>query len=110
MGWILVLIAGVLEIVWASSLKVVSTPLQWIGLIAIIAISFFLLILSYKRIPVAIAYSVFVGIGTVGTYFVSLFMGQEFSIIQGLAVLGLIAGIIGLKWSTKDEEQEGSHA
>ncbi|WP_042351935.1 DMT family transporter [Bacillus massiliigorillae] len=111
MGWVLVLIAGALEVIWASSLKVVSTPMEWIILISIIAISFVLLIISYKRIPVAVAYSVFVGIGTIGTYIISVLSGQEFSLIQGVAVLGLLAGIIGLKMSTDDKpKNERSHS
>ncbi|MGM9922966.1 MAG: DMT family transporter [Bacillus sp. (in: firmicutes)] len=106
MGWILVLVAGILEVIWASSLKVVSTPLQWVILIATIAVSFVLLIIAYKRIPVAVAYSVFVGIGTIGTYLVSIYLGQEFSLVQGLAVLGLLAGIIGLKISTDSKPEK----
>jgi paired small multidrug resistance pump len=106
MSWFLVLAAGALEVVWASSLKIASTPLQWIGVIFLIGLSFFLLIQAYKTIPVAIAYAVFVGIGTIGTYVVGIYMGDPFSPTQAVALIGVLIGIIGVKVFSKGEETE----
>lgn len=104
MSWLIVLVAGILEVVWACSLNYASTPLHWIGIVIIIALSYSLLIIAYKRIPVAIAYGVYVGIGTVGTYVGGLFLGDSFSLVQAIAILAVLLGIIGLKVFTNDNE------
>ncbi len=108
MNWLIVFIAGILEVVWASGLKYADTLLDWVITVFLIAVSFILLIRSYKTIPVAAAYTVFVGIGTVGTYFVGIFLGDPFSIEQIFFLTILVAGVIGMKTSTKkDDEKTG---
>jgi paired small multidrug resistance pump len=72
----------------------------------LIAVSFILLIRSYKVIPVAAAYIVFVGIGTVGTYILGVIMGEPFSVTQVFFLVILLAGIIGMKTFTKQENTE----
>ncbi|MFD6442745.1 DMT family transporter, partial [Peribacillus sp. NPDC060186] len=69
-------------------------------------VSFILLIRSYKTIPVAAAYTVFVGIGTVGTYFVGIYLGEPFSFSQIFFLMILLAGIIGMKTFTKKDTEE----
>ncbi|MEV3700510.1 multidrug efflux SMR transporter [Paenibacillus larvae] len=104
MAWILVLVAAVLEIVWASGLKYAETFVEWAGVFLLITISYVLLIQSYKRIQVAIAYTVFVGIGTIGTYVMGIYLGEPFSIPQIVFLLILLTGIIGMKLSTGDKD------
>lgn len=101
MSWLLVFIAGILEVLWASGLKYADTVLDWVITIILIVISFILLIRSYKKIPVAAAYTVFVGIGTVGTYLLGVFLGEPFSSGQILFLIILLVGIIGMKTFTK---------
>lgn len=105
MGWFLVLLAATIEVLWASILKYAETPLEWFGIAALIAISFIMLIKSYKKIPVAAAYTVFVGIGTVGTYIVGMLLGEPFSLMQMIFLALLLIGIIGMKRSTDEKEQ-----
>ncbi|MGZ9586977.1 DMT family transporter [Paenibacillus marinisediminis] len=105
MAWILVLIAAALEIVWASGLKYASTPMEWVGIFALITISYVLLIQTYKKLPVAIAYTVFVGIGTIGTYIIGISLGEPYSLPQIAFLIILLVGIIGMKLSTKDKEE-----
>lgn len=105
MGWFLVLLAAAIEVLWASILKYAETPLEWLGIAALIAISFIMLIKSYKQIPVAAAYTVFVGIGTVGTYIVGMLLGEPFSLMQMIFLALLLIGIIGMKRSTDENEQ-----
>ncbi|NRD76803.1 multidrug efflux SMR transporter [Bacillus sp. BRMEA1] len=106
MNWLLVFVAGILEVVWASYLKYADTVWDWVITILLIVISFMLLIRSYRKIPVAAAYTVFVGIGTVGTYIAGIFLGEHFSSGQLLFLTILLAGIIGMKSSTKKEKGE----
>ncbi|AZU60499.1 DMT family transporter [Neobacillus mesonae] len=108
MNWILVFIAGILEVAWASSLKHASSLFDWFITIVLITVSFILLIRSYKTIPVAAAYTVFVGIGTVGTFLVGIFLGEPFSFDQILFLMILLAGIIGMKSSTKKKSKSAN--
>jgi len=105
MNWFLVIIAGILEVAWASSLKFADSFLDWLITIALIVVSFILLIRSYKTIPVAAAYTVFVGIGTIGTFFVGIFFGEPLSFGQLFFLVILLAGIIGMKTFTKKESK-----
>lgn len=110
MNWLLVLIAGVMEVAWASGLKYANSLGDWAVTTILIALSFILLIRSYKTLPVAAAYTVFVGIGTVGTYAVGIVLGEPFSMKQLFFVLILLTGIIGMKVFTNksDEKMEGN--
>ncbi|WP_066369132.1 DMT family transporter [Neobacillus fumarioli] len=103
MKCMLVFIAGLLEVVWATCLKYADSALGWAITVFLIALSFILLIRSYKKIPVAAAYTVFVGIGTVDTYLAGVILGEPFSPGQLLFLMILLAGIIGMKAFTKEE-------
>ncbi|MCC9024355.1 DMT family transporter [Bacillus nakamurai] len=109
MYWLLVLIAGLLEVVWASALKYADSLFDWIIIFLLIAVSFLLLIRSYKKIPMAAAYTVFVGIGTVGTYVTGIFLGESFSIGQIFFLTLLLSGILGMKLFTKENKTRGEH-
>ncbi|PJY99550.1 MULTISPECIES: DMT family transporter [Bacillus] len=106
MNWVLVLIAGLLEVVWASSLKHADSLLDWLMILILIAISFMLLIRSYRKIPMAAAYTVFVGIGTVGTYITGVVLGESFSAAQMFFLALLLAGILGMKLFTKENKTQ----
>lgn len=111
MRWLLVLIAGILEVGWASGLKHANSLMDWLIVTVLIVVSFVLLILSYKKIQVAAAYTVFVGIGTLGTYFVGLFQGEPFSPRQLFFMLILLAGVLIMQLSTKKKtNQTGGEA
>ncbi|MEC1261045.1 multidrug efflux SMR transporter [Bacillus swezeyi] len=111
MNWLFVLIAGFLEVVWATALKGAETLLDWTVIFILIAVSFILLIRSYRKIPMASAYTVFVGIGTVGTYVTGMVLGEPFSGGQIFFLTLLLAGIIGMKLFTKehDTQSRGEH-
>ncbi|WP_152187241.1 DMT family transporter [Bacillus velezensis] len=109
MYWLLVLIAGLLEVVWASALKHADSLFDWIGIFLLIAVSFLMLIRSYKKIQMAAAYTVFVGIGTVGTYVTGVILGESFSIGQIFFLALLLSGILGMKVFTKETETRGEH-
>ncbi|MCI4138062.1 SMR family transporter [Bacillus vallismortis] len=106
MNWVLVLIAGLLEVVWASSLKHADSLLDWVMILILIAISFMLLIRSYRKIPMAAAYTVFVGIGTIGTYITGVVLGESFSAAQMFFLALLLAGILGMKLFTKESKTQ----
>ncbi|MFM1655099.1 DMT family transporter [Brevibacillus sp. B_LB10_24] len=106
MGWLLVVVGGLIEVVWASALAYADSFLDWAVIAVLVAVSFIMLIRAYKRIPVAPAYSVFVGIGTVGTYVTGVLLGGTYSLKQIVFLLLLLAGVIGLQLTTKEESKE----
>jgi len=85
-------------------LKYADSVTMWGLVFILIMASFLLLIKAYKVIPVGIAYAVFVGLGTIGTYVVSVaFLGESISTWQIIFLVLLLIGIIGLKFTTKEE-------
>ncbi|OEZ00714.1 MULTISPECIES: quaternary ammonium compound efflux SMR transporter SugE [Stenotrophomonas] len=104
MAWIYLLVAGVLEIVWAFSMKQSEgftrlTP----SLItfATMAASFWLLSLAMRTLPLGTAYTIWTGIGAVGAFIVGIvFLGEQVSAMRiGAAVL-IVSGLILMKLST----------
>lgn len=101
MSWIILFIAGLLEIGWAIGLKYthgftkpLPTTLTILSMVASVA----LLGLAMKTLPVGTAYAVWTGIGTVGTVLLGLWLFNEPATIARLACLAMIvSGIAGLK-------------
>ena len=99
--WILLLIAGLLEVVWAIGLKYTdgfSRIVPSVVTIAAMIASVWLLALALKGIPVGTGYAVWTGIGAVGTAILGIILFGEAATAARLACIGLIvAGIFGLK-------------
>lgn len=103
-AWIMLLCAGLLEIVWAVALKrTQGFTVLWPSVLTIAAMlgSFFLLARAMVSLPTGVAYAVWVGIGAIGVALVSAtIMGERLSPAQ-LGFLALVAGgIVGLKLAT----------
>lgn len=101
MAWISLVIAGLLEIVWAIGLKYThgfTRVLPSLITIAAMIASMGLLGLAVRTLPIGTAYAVWTGIGTVGTVLVGIaVLGESASLLRLLCVALIIAGIIGLK-------------
>ncbi|MFN8899474.1 MAG: quaternary ammonium compound efflux SMR transporter SugE [Pseudomonadota bacterium] len=104
MPWVLLLVAGLLEVGWAIGLKYTegfTRPLPSALTLASMAGSIVLLGLAMKSLPVGTAYAVWVGIGAVGTAVLGMVLFHEPATAGRIASLGLIvAGIVGLKQAT----------
>ena len=100
MSWIYLLIAGVLEIVWAIGLKYTegfSRLLPSAITIAAMVGSVWLLGLALRTIPVGTGYAIWTGIGAVGTAIFGIVLFAEPATAARLLCIGLIvAGILGL--------------
>ncbi|EDL9758434.1 quaternary ammonium compound efflux SMR transporter SugE [Salmonella enterica subsp. enterica serovar Dublin] len=103
MSWIILLIAGLLEVVWAVGLKYThgfSHLTPSIITITAMVISMALLSWAMKTLPVGTAYAIWTGIGAVGAAITGILLLGESASPARLLSLGLIvAGIIGLKLS-----------
>lgn len=101
MGWIYLLVAGLLEPVWAATLKASDgfTRLAPAALtVVLIAASVGLLGLALRTVPVGTGYAVWTGIGAVGTAILGITLYGEPATALRLASIGLIvAGMVGLK-------------
>lgn len=100
-GWIKVLLAAVLEIIWVTGLKYSSDPVSWgITGIAWLVCSYFFITAS-NTLPVGTAYCVFTGLGALGTVLVEVFsFGLELDFTRIFLIVLLMTGIIGLKLCT----------
>jgi len=104
MAWIYLLVAGVLEIVWAYSMKqsngfsrLVPTLITLVTMIG----SFWLLAAAMRTIPLGTAYTVWTGIGSVGAFVVGVTMLCEPVNAMRILAAGLIvSGLILMKISS----------
>ncbi|AMG62306.1 QacE family quaternary ammonium compound efflux SMR transporter [Staphylococcus lugdunensis] len=110
MTWLKVIIAGLLEIVWVTSLNQAHSLTSWSFTLLMITLSFYLVISATKSLAVGTVYALFVGIGAAGTVIVDmLFFHQPISILKLILILMLIIGILGLKLTTDITEHGGSN-
>ncbi|RIW38444.1 QacE family quaternary ammonium compound efflux SMR transporter [Bacillus salacetis] len=108
MAWLYLIIGGILEIGWAIGLSFsngFTSIAPSIVTILLLTISFYFFAKSMKLIPIGTAYAAFTGIGAGGTSIAGmLFLGEEVSVPKILFICLLIFGVIGLKFSSKEEE------
>ena len=107
-AWILLVVSGLMEIVWAYTMKLShGFTVLWPSVItiAILIISFFLLAKAVNTLGIGLSYAVFTGIGVVGTTLISIFVLKEGASLLKMLSLGvLIIGILGLKLCDKEGE------
>ncbi|KAF0170355.1 MAG: quaternary ammonium compound-resistance protein SugE [Alphaproteobacteria bacterium] len=101
MHWIYLVIAGVLEVVWAYFMKQsagFTKPLESAVTIVAMIASFTLLSLAMKALPLGSAYAIWTGVGAVGAFIVGVvFMGESANLMRVASAALILAGIIGLK-------------
>lgn len=104
MPWIYLIIAGIFEVVWATTMKMsegFSILGYSIATILGMIISFGGLILATKDLQLSIAYPIWTGIGAVGSIVVGVVLFHDhFSPITWLFVVLLVIGLIGIKLTT----------
>jgi quaternary ammonium compound-resistance protein SugE len=104
MAWIVLVVAGLLEVAWAIGLKTTdgfTRPWPTVWTVAAMIASIVLLEWAMRTLPVGTAYAVWTGIGAVGTVILGIVLFGEAATLPRLACVGLIvAGIVGLKLVT----------
>lgn len=106
MAWVLLVIAGLLEVVWAYTMKQ-SEGFTRLGpsIITFIAMaaSFGLLSMAMRSLPLGTAYTIWTGIGAIGAFAVGIaFLGESVNLLRLLAAALILAGIILMKLSTSN--------
>ena len=104
MNWLILIFAGLLEVVWAVGLKYThgfTKPLPSVVTVVAMAASFYCLSLAMRALPLSIAYTVWVGIGMVGAVlFGIIFLKEPVNLFKVVSLLLIISGIPGLKLSS----------
>lgn len=101
MAWIVLIVAGIFEVVWASLLDAsrgFTKPGATAGFVVTLAISMYLLSVATRTIPIGTAYAVWVGIGAVGAFLVGVvLLDQRTSVPQVVAMAALVLSIVAVK-------------
>lgn len=103
MAWTLLVVAGIFEIIWATGLKYTDGFTRlWpsVGTVGAMAVSMICLSLAFRVIPMGTAYTVWTGIGAVGTVLLGILLFDEpKNVVRLFCITLIIVGIAGLKLS-----------
>jgi quaternary ammonium compound-resistance protein SugE len=103
MAWVLLVAAGLLEIVWAYTMKLSDGFSRlWPSVITFVAMaaSFGLLSLAMRSLPLGTAYTIWTGIGAVGAFIVGvLVLGESASALRIFAAVLIVSGLALMKAS-----------
>lgn len=103
MSWVILLLAGLFEVVWALSMKqsegFTRLAPSLVTLVAM-AVSFSLLAFAMRSLPLGTAYMIWTGVGAVGALVVGIvFLGEALTPLRFSAALLIVAGIVVMKLS-----------
>ena len=103
MAWMLLVLAGLFEVVWAYFMKVshgFTSLIPSVLTIVFMLASFALLSYAMKTLPLGTAYTVWTGIGAIGSFLVGIIiLGEPASAMRMLAAVLIISGLILMKLS-----------
>ena len=101
MAWIYLVIAGVLEVVWAYAMKQsdgFTRPTATAVTILTMIASFALLSLAMRTLPLGTAYTVWTGIGAIGAFAIGVVvLGEAATPLRMTAALLIVTGLIAMK-------------
>ena len=103
MAWLVLALAGIFEIVWATAMKQSDGFTRlWPSVVTMagMIVSFGLLSWAMRDLPLGTAYSIWTGIGAVGAFVVGIvFLGEVASLLRVIAALFIVSGIVLMKLS-----------
>ena len=104
MAWVYLTIAGLFEIVWAYSMKQsegFTRPGATAITITAMIVSFALLSLSMKSLPLGTAYTIWTGIGAVGAFVLGIVaLGEQVTAMRLAAAVLIVSGLVLMKLSS----------
>ncbi|MBD3919998.1 multidrug efflux SMR transporter [Paenibacillus sp. PR3] len=107
--WLSVLIAALFEVTWVIGLKHANEVWEWGVTIVAIIVSFYLMIMASRSLPVGTVYAVFVGLGTAGTVLAEILLfGNPVQLSKVVLIGTLLVGVVGLKMLSKDTQKEAA--
>jgi len=104
MAWIILILAGIFEIVWAYSMKLsegFTRLAPSIITIFFMVLSFALLAYAMRTLPLGTAYTIWTGIGAVGSFLIGIWvLGEPATALRMLAAVLIISGLVLMKVSS----------
>ena len=104
MAWIMLVVAGILEVAWAYSMKLsegFSRPLPTVLTLVLMTASFGLLSFSMRTLPLGTAYTIWTGIGAVGAFIVGIaVLGEQLTALRVIAAVLIVSGLVLMKLSS----------
>ena len=101
MAWFILILAGAFEIVWAYSMKLsdgFSRLTPSVITIFFMILSFGLLAQAMKTLPLGTAYTIWTGIGAIGSFLVGIFiLGEPATFLRMLAAVLIVSGLVLMK-------------
>ena len=101
MAWIVLVLAGIFEVVWAYSMKMSEGFTRFIPSVitlVFMVLSFALLAYAMRSLPLGTAYTIWTGIGAIGSFLLGIFiLGEPASALRMLAAVLIISGLVLMK-------------
>lgn len=101
MAWLMLVAAGLLEVLWAYAMKLsegFTRPLYSVVTLVGMIVSFALLSAAMRSLPLGTAYTIWTGIGAVGSFAAGLyFLGEPATPMRILAAVVIVVGLIMMK-------------
>lgn len=105
MAWIILFLAGIFEIIWAYSMKLsegFTRPVPTMVTIFFVICSFLLLSYSMRVLPLGTAYTIWSGIGVIGSFVVGiLILGEQANLMRIIAAVMIVCGLFLMKLSAQ---------
>ncbi len=105
MAWLVLILAGLFEVVWAYSMKLsdgFSRVIPSVITIVFMVLSVVLLSWSMRTLPLGTAYTIWTGIGAIGSFMVGiLFLQEPMTAMRMLAAVMIVSGLVLMKLSTQ---------
>ena len=109
LGWIYVLFAAVIEVVWVLGLKYSFDFWTWAGTVIALIISFYLIIKACAMLPSGTVYAVFTGLGATAIAIIDfVWLNASFSIGKAICIGLIIFGVVGIQLTTSENREEGA--
>lgn len=106
MAWVYLLLAGIFEVVWSTAMKEshgFTRLIPSLVTVFFMLLSFALLAVAMKTLPLGTSYTVWVGIGAIGAFILGVTMfGESLNPMRVVAVLLIFSGVVLLKLATKE--------
>lgn len=106
MAWLMLVAAGILEVIWAFFMKQSAGFTRWVpALLTVVTMagSVVLLAMSMRTLPLGTAYTIWTGIGALGAFLVGIVvLGEPANGLRVLAVALIVAGLVLMKVSTPE--------
>lgn len=103
MSWVYLLIAGLLEIIWAYTMKLsdgFTRPVPTLITVVAMIGSFGFLALAMRVLPLSTSYMIWTGIGAIGAFVLGVvLLGEQFTLVRATAAVMIVAGLLTLKLS-----------